>query len=301
MMKTSYHLPVLLEESIDGLNIHSDGVFVDATFGGGGHSFEILKNLSNKGSLISFDQDPDSIDNCFDKSNFYFVNENFKYMKRFLKNLGFTKVNGILADLGVSSFQINTPERGFSYRFNSKLDMRMDKKNKLDAYQVINNYSFENLSKIFFDYGDLNNSKKISEEIINARSISELKTTFDLNKILKPLFPKRFFNKNLSRIYQSIRIEVNNEMDVLKSLLNQSCELLVPGGRLCIISYHSLEDRIVKRFINNGSFSKEVEKDFFGNFSVPFKKTGSFVKPSEEEISKNIRSRSAKLRVAEKL
>jgi 16S rRNA (cytosine1402-N4)-methyltransferase len=222
-------------------------------------------------------------------------------MKRFLKNLGFTKVNGILADLGVSSFQINTPERGFSYRFDSKLDMRMDKKNKLDAYQVVNNYSFENLSRVFFDYGDLNNSKKISEEIINARSISELKTTFDLNKILKPLFPERFFNKNLSRIYQAIRIEVNNEMDVLKSLLNQSCELLVPGGRLCIISYHSLEDRIVKRFINNGSFSKEVEKDFFGNFSVPFKKTGSFVKPSKEEISKNIRSRSAKLRVAEKL
>ena len=177
----------------------------------------------------------------------------------------------------------------------------MDKKNKLDAYQVVNNYSFENLSRVFFDYGDLNNSKKISEEIINARSISELKTTFDLNKILKPLFPERFFNKNLSRIYQAIRIEVNNEMDVLKSLLNQSCELLVPGGRLCIISYHSLEDRIVKRFINNGSFSKEVEKDFFGNFSVPFKKTGSFVKPSKEEISKNIRSRSAKLRVAEKL
>ena len=300
-MKTSYHLPVLLEESIDALNIHSDGVFVDATFGGGGHSFEILKNLSNKGSLISFDQDPDSIDNCFDKSNFYFVNENFEHMKRFLKNLGFKKVNGILADLGVSSFQINTPERGFSYRFNSKLDMRMDKKNKLDAYQVINNYSFENLSKIFFDYGDLNNSKKISEEIINARSISDINTTFDLNKILKPLFSERFLNKNLSRIYQSIRIEVNNEMDVLKSLLNQSCELLVPGGRLCIISYHSLEDRIIKRFINNGNFSKEVEKDFFGNFSVPFKKIGSFVKPSEEEILKNIRSRSAKLRIAEKL
>ena len=300
-MKTSYHLPVLLEESIDALNIHSDGVFVDATFGGGGHSFEILKNLSNKGSLISFDQDPDSIDNCFDESNFYFVNENFEHMKRFLKNLGFKKVNGILADLGVSSFQINTPERGFSYRFNSKLDMRMDKKNKLDAYQVINNYSFENLSKIFFDYGDLNNSKKISEEIINARSISDINTTFDLNKILKPLFSERFLNKNLSRIYQSIRIEVNNEMDVLKSLLNQSCELLVPGGRLCIISYHSLEDRIIKRFINNGNFSKEVEKDFFGNFSVPFKKIGSFVKPSEEEILKNIRSRSAKLRIAEKL
>ncbi len=300
-MSSSYHLPVLLEESIKGLKIDEGGVYVDATYGGGGHSREIFKKLSKKGSLISFDQDPDSVKNCFDKTNFYFVNENFKHMKRFLKNLGFLKVNGILADLGVSSFQINTAHRGFSYRFDSELDMRMDKKNILNAKKVVNSYTFENLTKIFFDYGELSTSKRISEEIIQARSKSDIKTTFELNKILSPLFPDRFLNKNLSRIYQAIRIEVNNELDALKSLLKQSSEILVPGGRICIISYHSLEDRLVKRFINNGSFSKEVEKDFFGNISVPFKKTGSFIKPSDNEIAKNIRSRSAKLRIAKKL
>tara|TARA_B100000900_G_scaffold289284_1_gene248224 strand:- start:4139 stop:5041 length:903 start_codon:yes stop_codon:yes gene_type:complete len=300
-MSSSYHLPVLLEESIKGLKIDEGGVYVDATYGGGGHSREIFKKLSKKGSLISFDQDPDSVKNCFDKTNFYFVNENFKHMKRFLKNLGFLKVNGILADLGVSSFQINTAHRGFSYRFDSELDMRMDKKNILNAKKVVNSYTFENLTKIFFDYGELSTSKRISEEIIQARSKSDIKTTFELNKILSPLFPERFLNKNLSRIYQAIRIEVNNELDALKSLLKQSSEILVPGGRICIISYHSLEDRLVKRFINNGSFSKEVEKDFFGNISVPFKKTGSFIKPSDNEIAKNIRSRSAKLRIAKKL
>lgn len=300
-MSSSYHLPVLLEESIKGLKIDEGGVYVDATYGGGGHSREIFKKLSKKGSLISFDQDPDSVKNCFDKTNFYFVNENFKHMKRFLKNLGFLKVNGILADLGVSSFQINTAHRGFSYRFDSELDMRMNKKNILNAKKVVNSYNFENLTKIFFDYGELSTSKRISEEIIQARSKSDIKTTFELNKILSPLFPERFLNKNLSRIYQAIRIEVNNELDALKSLLKQSSEILVPGGRICIISYHSLEDRLVKRFINNGSFSKEVEKDFFGNISVPFKKTGSFIKPSDNEIAKNIRSRSAKLRIAKKL
>tara|TARA_Y100000991_G_scaffold165718_1_gene127524 strand:- start:26832 stop:27734 length:903 start_codon:yes stop_codon:yes gene_type:complete len=300
-MKTDYHLPVLLKESVKGLKIDCNGVYVDVTFGGGGHSFEILKNLSDKGNLISFDQDPDSIDNCFDKNNFYFVNENFKHMKKFLKNLGFTKVNGVLADLGVSSFQINTPERGFAYKFDSRLDMRMDKKNGLDASELINNYSFENLSRIFFEFGDLNISNKISEKIINARSKMSIKTTFDLNKIIEPLFPKRFLNKNLSRVYQAIRIEVNNELDVLKSFLEQSNDILLTGGRLCVISYHSVEDRIVKRYINNGSFFKEAEKDIFGNSSIPFKKIGSFIKPSNSELKKNNRSRSAILRIAQKI
>ena len=300
-MKSDYHLPVLLKESINGLKIDDDGIYVDATFGGGGHSLEILRSLSKKGRLISFDQDPDSINNSFEEINFYFVNENFKYMKRFLKNLGFSKVNGILADLGVSSFQINTPARGFSYRYDAALDMRMNKNNTLDAMKVINSYNHKNLSKILFEYGDIKNSKKISEEIIKARTLNKINTTFDLNKILKPLYPERYLNKNLSRIYQAIRIEVNKELDVLKSFLEQTSELLLPGGRLCVISYHSLEDRMVKRYITNGNFSTTAEKDLYGNFSVPFKKIGKMIQPSAVELKENIRSRSAKLRIAEKI
>ena len=300
-MKSDYHLPVLLKESINALKIDDEGIYVDATFGGGGHSLEILRSLSKKGRLVSFDQDPDSINNSYEESNFYFVNENFKYMKRFLKNLGFSKVNGILADLGVSSFQINTPARGFSYRYDAALDMRMNKNNTLDAMKVINSYNHENLSKILFEYGDIKNSKKISEEIIKARTANKINTTFDLNKILKPLYPERYLNKNLSRIYQAIRIEVNKELDALKSFLEQTSELLLPGGRLCIISYHSLEDRMVKRYITNGNFTTTAEKDLYGNFSVPFKKIGKMIQPSAVELKKNLRSRSAKLRIAEKI
>ena len=300
-MKSDYHLPVLLKESINGLKIDDEGIYVDATFGGGGHSLEILRSLSKKGRLVSFDQDPDSLSNSYDDSNFYFVNENFKYMKRFLKNLGFSKVNGILADLGISSFQINTPARGFSYRYDAALDMRMNKNNSLDAMEVINSYSHENLSKILFEYADIKNSKKISEEIIKARTANKINTTFDLNKILKPLYPERYLNKNLSKIYQAIRIEVNKELDALKSFLEQTSELLLPGGRLCIISYHSLEDRMVKRYITNGNFSTIADKDIYGNFSVPFKKIGKMIQPSAVEQKENIRSRSAKLRIAEKI
>jgi len=300
-MKSDYHLPVLLKESINGLKIDDEGIYVDATFGGGGHSLEILRSLSKKGRLVSFDQDPDSLSNSYDDSNFYFVNENFKYMKRFLKNLGFSKVNGILADLGISSFQINTPARGFSYRYDAALDMRMNKNNSLDAMEVINSYSHENLSKILFEYADIKNSKKISEEIIKARTANKINTTFDLNKILKPLYPERYLNKNLSKIYQAIRIEVNKELDALKSFLEQTSELLLPGGRLCVISYHSLEDRMVKRYITNGNFSTIADKDLYGNFSVPFKKIGKMIQPSALEQKENIRSRSAKLRIAEKI
>ena len=300
-MKSDYHLPVLLKESINGLKIDDEGIYVDATFGGGGHSLEILRSLSKKGRLVSFDQDPDSLSNSYDDSNFYFVNENFKYMKRFLKNLGFSKVNGILADLGISSFQINTPARGFSYRYDAALDMRMNKNNSLDAMEVINSYSHENLSKILFEYADIKNSKKISEEIIKARTANKINTTFDLNKILKPLYPERYLNKNLSKIYQAIRIEVNKELDALKSFLEQTSELLLPAGRLCVISYHSLEDRMVKRYITNGNFSTIADKDIYGNFSVPFKKIGKMIQPSAVEQKENIRSRSAKLRIAEKI
>ena len=300
MMKNNYHKPVLLTESIVGLNIKKDGIYVDVTFGGGGHSKEILENLSENGRLISFDQDPDAIANVFEDKRFCFINENFEYMKNFLKNIGITKVNGILADLGISSYQINEPKRGFSYRYDSKLDMRMDKNNSTDAFQVINNYTEENLSEILYEFGDLNNSKKISQHICTKRKEKKINTTFDFNSILKPLFPERYLNKNLSRIYQAIRIEVNNEIGVLKSFLEQSSQLLISGGRLGVISYHSIEDRLVKRFIKNGSFSSDIEKDFYGNFSVPLKKVGSLITPSQEEIRFNKRSRSAKLRIAQK-
>ena len=300
MMKNNYHKPVLLTESIVGLNIKKDGIYVDVTFGGGGHSKEILENLSENGRLISFDQDPDAIANVFEDKRFCFINENFEYMKNFLKNIGITKVNGILADLGISSYQINEPKRGFSYRYDSKLDMRMDKNNSTDAFQVINNYTEENLSEILYEFGDLNNSKKISQHICTKRKEKKINTTFDFNSILKPLFPERYLNKNLSRIYQAIRIEVNNEIGVLKSFLEQSSQLLISGGRLGVISYHSIEDRLVKRFIKNGSFSSDIEKDFYGNFSVPLKKVGSLITPSQEEIRINKRSRSAKLRLAQK-
>jgi len=299
-MKNNYHKPVLLNESIVGLNIKKDGIYVDVTFGGGGHSKEILENLSENGRLISFDQDPDAIVNVFEDKRFCFINENFEYMKNFLKNIGITKVNGILADLGISSYQINEPKRGFSYRYDSKLDMRMDKNNSTDAFQVINNYPEENLSEILYEFGDLNNSKKISQHICAKRKEKKINTTFDFNSILKPLFPERYLNKSLSRIYQAIRIEVNNEIGVLKSFLEQSSQLLISGGRLSVISYHSIEDRLVKRFIKNGSFSSDIEKDFYGNFSVPLKKVGSLITPSQEEIRINKRSRSAKLRIAQK-
>tara|TARA_B100001093_G_scaffold126055_1_gene118635 strand:+ start:930 stop:1832 length:903 start_codon:yes stop_codon:yes gene_type:complete len=299
-MKNNYHKPVLLTESIVGLNIKKDGIYVDVTFGGGGHSKEILENLSENGRLISFDQDPDAIANVFEDKRFCFINENFEYMKNFLKNIGITKVSGILADLGISSYQINEPKRGFSYRYDSKLDMRMDKNNSTDAFQVINNYTEENLSDILYEFGDLNNSKKISQHICTKRKEKKINTTFDFNSILKPLFPERYLNKNLSRIYQAIRIEVNNEIGVLKSFLEQSSQLLISGGRLGVISYHSIEDRLVKRFIKNGSFSSDIEKDFYGNFSVPLKKVGSLITPSQEEIRINKRSRSAKLRLAQK-
>ena len=234
-------MPVLLEESINGLKIDSKGVYVDVTFGGGGHSYEILRNLSKEGNLISFDQDQDSINNSFDETNFYFVNENFKHMKRFLKNLGFSKVNGILADLGVSSFQINTPTRGFSYRYEAALDMRMNKKNNNDAMKVVNEYSEEELGRILFEYGELNNSKKISNQILKARSNNIIKTTFDLNRVLNPLFPERYLNKNLSKIYQAIRIEVNKELDVLKSFLETDIDnLCIDKQKMIIAAFKKL-------------------------------------------------------------
>lgn len=298
----SYHIPVLLGESINGLNIKKNGIYVDATFGGGGHSKEILKNLSSKGRLVAFDRDYDALNNNdLGDSNFTFINESFEHLKKFLKNIGIEKVHGIHADLGVSSHQIDSPERGFSYRFNSNLDMRMNKNNEVDASFIVNKYSKSMLTEIFNNYADLKIGKKISNEIQKYRTSKQIKSTFDLNDAISHLFSKKFLNKNLSRVYQAIRIEVNQEIKSLKSLLQQSSELLVTGGRLCIISYHSLEDRMVKRFIKNGDFNSEVTKDFYGNSILDFKIIGKLIRPKDAEIKINKRSRSAILRIAEKI
>ena len=300
MIVNKYHTPVLLTEAVDGLKIKKDGVYVDVTYGGGGHSREILSRLGEKGRLIAFDQDFDSKVNLIHDDRLLFINENFMFLKKFLKLNNISKIDGILADFGVSSYQIDQPERGFSYRYDADLDMRMDIKNTLTAYKIINKYSAEDLIKIFKNYGDLTNSRKITRAIINSRENKEIKTTAQLNEIITPIIPARYINKILSRIYQSVRIEVNKELDVIKSLLLQSVELLKTGGRISLISYHSLEDRIVKRFFKTGKFEGEIEKDFYGNYSLPYKIIGKLISPSQIEIDRNIRARSAKLRIAER-
>jgi len=301
MTSTNYHNPVLLAESVDGLDIIKDGIYVDATYGGGGHSKEILSRLGNKGKLIVFDQDFDSKANLIDDKRLLFINENFMYLKKFLKLNNISKIDGILADFGVSSYQIDKPERGFSYRFEADLDMRMDNNNSLTAQEIINKYSSEDLTKIFKNYGELNNASKITREIISNREKNEIKTTTQLNEIIKPLIPNRIVNKILSRVYQSIRIEVNNELEAIRLLLKQSVELLKTGGRISLISYHSLEDRIVKRFLKTGKFQGEIEKDIYGNYSLPYKSIGKLIVPNQIEIKRNVRARSAKLRIAERV
>ncbi|WP_199711389.1 16S rRNA (cytosine(1402)-N(4))-methyltransferase RsmH [Flavobacterium sp. 123] len=299
--KMEYHNPVLLQESVDGLNIKPDGVYVDVTFGGGGHSKEILKRLGPDGKLFAFDQDEDALANALEDERFTLINENFRFIKRFLRFYGVKGVDGILADLGVSSHQFDVAERGFSTRFDAELDMRMSQKNDLNAYRVVNEYDDANLRRVFLDYGELKNAPALSRTIIEAREEQPIKTTDELKEVLARYLPERVRNKILAQIYQAIRIEVNQEMDVLKEFLEQSLEILNPGGRLSVISYHSLEDRLVKRFIKNGMFEGEPERDFFGNFSVPFKTVGKLIVPNNEEIKLNNRARSAKLRIAEKI
>ena len=301
MISTDYHNPVLLAESVEGLNIIEDGIYVDATYGGGGHSREILSRLGEKGQLIAFDQDFDSKSNLIDDNRLLFINENFMYLKKFLKLNNISKLDGILADFGVSSYQIDKPERGFSYRFEADLDMRMDNNSSLTAYEIINKYTSEDLNKMFKNYGELNNARKITREIINNRAKNEIKTTTQLNEIIHPLIPNRISNKILSRVYQSIRIEVNNELEAIRSLLKQTVELLKVGGRISLISYHSLEDRIVKRFFKTGKFQGEIEKDIYGNYSLPYKIIEKLIVPNQTEINRNIRARSAKLRIAERV
>jgi 16S rRNA (cytosine1402-N4)-methyltransferase len=296
-----YHNPVLLKESVDGLNIKPDGIYVDVTFGGGGHSREILSRLGEKGRLYAFDQDEDALENAIDDPRFTLINENFRFIKRFLRFQGVKKVDGILGDFGVSSHQFNVAERGFSTRFEAKLDMRMSQKSSLSAYEVINEYDHEQLKKLFFEYADLRNASKIADEIIKAREVAPIESGDQLKEVLKPFLFKEKEHKILAQIYQAIRIEVNQEIEALKEFLLQTEELLVKGGRLSLISYHSLEDRLVKRYIRNGLFEGDAEKDFYGNISVPFKKVKGLIVPSADEIYKNNRSRSAKLRIAVKL
>jgi 16S rRNA (cytosine1402-N4)-methyltransferase len=295
-----YHNPVLLKESVDGLNIKPDGIYVDVTFGGGGHSREILGRLGSNGILFAFDQDEDALANALPDERFTLINENFRFIKRFLRFNGVKSVDGILADLGVSSHQFDVPERGFSTRFDADLDMRMSQKNDLNAYRVVNEYDDANLRRVFLDYGELKSAPALARTIIEAREYQPISTTDELKEVLAKYLPEKIRNKVLAQIYQAIRIEVNQEMDVLKEFLEQSLEILKPEGRLSVISYHSLEDRLVKRFMKNGMFEGEPERDFFGNFSVPFKIIEKLIVPNNTEIKTNNRARSAKLRISEK-
>jgi len=296
----SYHNPVLLFESVDGLEIVPNGIYIDVTFGGGGHSKEILKRLGTDGKLFAFDQDEDALENTIDDERFVLIHENFRYVKRFLKFYGIKKVNGILADLGVSSHQFDEASRGFSTRFDAELDMRMSKKTEISAYQVINKYPEEKLSNLLFLYGELRNARALAKQIVESRVEKPVKTSFELKQVLQRFLPKSKEHKILAQIFQAVRIEVNQELEALKDFLMQTEELLEIGAKLSVISYHSLEDRLVKRYMRSGMFEGEPEKDFYGNISVPFKK-GKLITPSQEEIKINNRARSAKLRIATKL
>jgi len=301
MTTMEYHNPVLLKETVDGLNIKPDGVYVDVTFGGGGHSREILSRLNENGRLFAFDQDLDALSNAIDDPRFTLINENFRFIKRFLRFHGVKAVDGILADFGVSSHQFDVAERGFSTRFEADLDMRMNQKGIISAFNVVNEYEEEQLAQVLWQYGELRQANAMARVIVEARKEGGLKTSEQLKEALKRFLQHKKENKVLAQIYQAIRIEVNQEIEVLKDLLLQTPELLVEKGRLSFISYHSLEDRLVKRFIRNGMFDGEPERDVFGNFEVPLKKVGGLIVPTREEIKLNNRARSAKLRIAEKL
>lgn len=297
-MQMSYHNPVLLNECIQGLNIKENGVYVDVTFGGGGHSKEILNQLGPDGKLFGFDQDKDAQQNSIKDNRFVLIPENFRYISRFLRFHQVKKVDGILADLGVSSFQFDSPERGFSTRFDAELDMRMNQSDQLSAKDILNTYPEEQLANLFYAYGELRSSRGIASVIVNARKNQLIHSSFELTGVLQKFLPAKRKNKILAQIFQALRIEVNQEMEVLKEFLNQIPDLLNPEGRLCVISYHSLEDRLVKRFIRTGLFEGEPERDMYGNFSVPLKKVGGLITPSADEIKENNRARSAKLRIA---
>lgn len=296
-----YHKPVLLEESVAGLSIKPNGIYVDVTFGGGGHSRKILNQLGNQGKLFAFDQDVDALENSINDSRFMLIHQNFRHIKRFLKLYGITQVDGILGDFGVSSHQFDEAERGFSTRFDAELDMRMNRENSVSAYHIINEYSEPDLRKILFRYGELRSAAGMARMIVENRQSTPIKTTEDLKKALGRFLPKHKENKILAQVFQAVRIEVNQEIQALKEFLLQTVDLLPKGGRLSLISYHSLEDRLVKRFIRDGMFEGQPEKDVFGNINVPYQKVGKLIVPSKDEVEENNRARSAKLRIAERI
>lgn len=300
-MENVYHIPVLLQETVDGLNINPDGIYVDVTFGGGGHSREILSRLSPKGHLYSFDQDEDAEQNIIQDNRFTFVRSNFRYIKNWMRYYGIEQVDGILADLGVSSHHFDAQERGFSFRFDAPLDMRMNQKAQRTAADILNEYSEVQLADLFYLYGELKNARKIAAAVVKNRNSQRIETTGDLMNIIKVFFERDREKKELAKVFQALRIEVNQEMQALKEMLTASAVLLKAGGRLSVLTYHSLEDRMVKNLIKTGNVEGHVEKDFFGNTNAPLKMVNNkVIIASEEEQTRNPRSRSAKLRIAEK-
>ena len=311
MIKTAetYHIPVLLNESIDGLNIQPGGIYVDVTMGGGGHSHEILKRLDANAHLYSFDQDADAEanlkqnhgDDLLNDEGFTFVRSNFRYLKNWLRYHGVEQIDGLLADLGVSSHHFDDESRGFSFRFESPLDMRMNKRSSKTAADIVNNYAEEALADIFYLYGELKNSRKIASLLVKARQEKKIETTGDFIAVVEPLFKREREKKDLAKLFQALRIEVNGEMSALKELLTSVVDILKPGGRLSVITYHSLEDRIVKNIMKAGNIEGKIEQDFFGRINTPFKLINNkVIVPTDEEQEQNPRSRSAKLRIAEK-
>jgi 16S rRNA (cytosine1402-N4)-methyltransferase len=297
----AYHVPALLEESISGLNIRPSGIYVDVTFGGGGHSGEILKHLTT-GQLIAFDQDEDAERNIFSDSRFTFLNQNFRFLKNNLKFNGITSVDGIFADLGVSFHQFDEPVRGFTFRHDAPLDMRMNINSQQKASDLLASLNETELADLFYEYGELTNSRKIAKAVVNARMQQPLRTVNDLDKVIRKLIPFGQEHKFFAKVFQALRIAVNREIDCLKEMLEQALEILNPGGRLVVITYHSLEDRVVKNFMRTGNFEGEGEKDFYGNPVTPFRQINrKVIIPAEKEISLNNRARSARLRIAEKI
>ena len=295
-----YHIPVLLKESIDGMNLQPEGVYVDVTFGGGGHSKEILHRGDSSIRLLSFDQDEDAERNIVNDQRFTFVRSNFRYLYNFLRYHGIEQVDGILADLGVSSHHFDDSERGFSFRFDGNLDMRMNKRSGKTAADIVNNYDEERLADIFYLYGELKNSRKLASTLVKARNRKAIVTIGDFLEIVKPLFGREREKKELAKVFQALRIEVNQEMEALKEMLLSAMEVLKPGGRLVVITYHSLEDRMVKNIMKTGNIEGKTIQDFYGNSQTPFKLVNKVITASDEEVKSNPRSRSAKLRIAEK-
>lgn len=297
----TYHIPVLLTPSIDGMNLHNGGIYADMTFGGGGHSKEILRRMGEDSRLFSFDQDEDAEKNIVNDPRFTFVRSNFRYLHNFLRYYGVEEVDGILADLGVSSHHFDDSERGFSFRFDGNLDMRMNKRAGTTAADVVNTYDEERLANLFYLYGELKNSRKIAAALTKSRSRKPIATIGDFLEVVKPLFGREREKKELAKVFQALRIEVNQEMEALKEMLYAATESLKPGGRLVVITYHSLEDRMVKNLIKTGNVEGVAKQDFYGNMQTPFKAINNKVlTPTDEEVERNPRSRSAKLRIAEK-